>query len=92
MSIEALSQSEPGSIKKVAIYVNGTEHPWEKGRITYKQVVSLAFPESEQHPEVSYTVTYWDGPAVNPEGVLPPGGVVAVKEGMKFRVTDTGQS
>jgi hypothetical protein len=78
--------------KKFTIIVNGTDHEWQKAEISHTEVVRLAFPESKDHPEISYSVKYTKGPHENPEGVLPPGGTVKVKDGMNFRVTETGQS
>jgi len=74
------------------IVVNGTDHKWPKEDISYAEVVLLAFPESKDHPEINYSVKYTRGPGDKPEGILPPGGTVRVKDGMNFRVTETGQS
>lgn len=79
--------------KLVTIIVNGTDHEWPKDEeISYTDVVRFAFPESKDHPEITYSVKYTKGPAENPEGVLPPGGKVKVRDGMNFRVTETGKS
>ena len=45
-----------------------------------------------QHPEITYSVTYKNGPSHKPEGILPPGAAVKVKERMVFNVSRTGQS
>lgn len=60
--------------------------------ITYDQVVTLAYPDYPQHPEITYSVTYTHGPREKPEGILSPGGRVKLKPGMSFRVNRTGQS
>jgi len=78
--------------KLVGIVVNGTEHQWPKDDISYTEVVTLAFPESKDHPEITYSVKYTRGQGDKPEGVLPPGSSVKVKDGMNFHVRDTGQS
>ena len=78
--------------KTVTIIVDGTPHTVDKDKITYAEVVTLAYPDYPQHPEVTYSVTYKKGPHSNHEGVLAPGGSVEVKEGMAFRVVRTGQS
>lgn len=79
--------------KLVTIVVNGTDHEWPKDEeISYANVVLFAFPESKDHPEITYSVKYTRGHGDKPEGVLPPGGTVKVKDGMNFRVTETGQS
>ena len=78
--------------KQVTIIVNGTPNQWPKGEITYAEVVALAYPDSQQHPEITYSVTYKNGHGDKPEGILAPGASVKVKEGMIFTVTQTGQS
>lgn len=78
--------------KTVTIVVNGTSHEWPKGKITYAQVVTLAFPDYPQHPEITYSVKYTRGHNDKPEGILAPGASVEIKEGMVFSVSPTGQS
>ena len=79
-------------MKATTIVVNGTRHEWTKAEITYVEVVTLDVPNYAQHPEITYSVKYKKGHGHKPEGVLPPGGSVKVKEGMVFSVTPTGQS
>jgi Xaa-Pro aminopeptidase len=81
-----------GPAKGETIIVNGTPHQWLKHKITYAEVVTLDVPDYPQHPEISYSVTYKRGPDHKPEGILPPGASVKVKEGMVFCVSPTGQS
>jgi hypothetical protein len=79
--------------KTVTIVVDGTPHEVPKNEnITYAEVVTLAYPDYPQHPEITYSVTYTHGQGDKPEGILVPGGSVKVKEGMSFRVNRTGQS
>ncbi|OPY55991.1 MAG: hypothetical protein A4E55_02312 [Pelotomaculum sp. PtaU1.Bin035] len=78
--------------KLVTIYVESTPHEWPKGEITYAEVVTLEVPDYPQHPEITYSVTYSRGHGNKPEGTLSPGGTVKVKEGMRFNVSETGQS
>ncbi|HBG69169.1 MAG: hypothetical protein A2W93_07775 [Bacteroidetes bacterium GWF2_43_63] len=79
--------------KEVNIIVNG-EPPYqvEKDVISYEEVVTIAFSDFPQHPERTYSVTYERGHGDKPAGILPPGGVVKVKDGMIFKVKHTGQS
>jgi hypothetical protein len=75
------------------IVVDGVPHEVpRRERITYVEVVTLAHPDYPKHPEITYSVTYTKGPRERPEGTLPPGGSVKVKEGMSFVVNRTGQS
>lgn len=88
-----MAEHEEGRDKTVTIVVDGT--PYEvpkKENITYVEVVTLAYPDYPQHPEITYSVTYTRGHGDKPEGILAPGGSVRVKEGMSFRVNRTGQS
>lgn len=78
--------------KTVTIIVEGTEHEWLKGEISYAEVVTLEVPDYPQHPEITYSVTYKRGQGNKPEGPLAPGASVKVKEGMIFNVSETGQS
>ena len=78
--------------KTVTIIVEGTPHEWPKGEITYEEVVTLEVPDYAQHPEITYSVKFRNGQGHKPEGTLPPGGSVKVKEGMIFNVSETGQS
>lgn len=78
--------------KSVTIYVESTPHEWPKGEITYAEVVTLEVPDYPQHPEITYSITYSRGHGNKLEGTLSPGGTVKVKEGMRFNVSETGQS
>lgn len=78
--------------KQVTIIVNGTPEKVEKEEITYKEVVTFAFPDFPQHPERNYSVKYKRGHGEKPDGILSPGGTVKVKDKMIFDVTPTGQS
>lgn len=78
--------------KVVTIYVETVPHEWPKGDINYSEVVTLEVPDYSLHPEITYSVTYKRGNGNKPEGQLVPGGCVRVKEGMRFNVTETGQS
>ncbi len=81
-----------GNDKSVTIIVDGTPHEVEKEKISYAEVVTLAYPDYPQHPEITYSVTYKRGPNVNHEGILAQGGTVMVKKDMVFNVSRTGQS
>ena len=79
--------------KTITIVVDGTPHQVPKDEyITYAAVVTLAYPDYPQHPEITYSVTYTRGHGDKPEGILNPGASVKVKEGMSFCVNRTGQS
>jgi len=81
-----------GPKKPVTIVVEGTEHEWPKGEISYAEVVTLEVSNYAQHPEITYSVRYKRGHGSKPEGTLSPGASVKVKDGMIFNVSETGQS
>jgi hypothetical protein len=88
-----LAVNEEDKDKTVTIVVDGTPHQVpKKENIAYAEVVTLAYPDYPSHPEITYSVTYTRGQGEKPEGILPPGGSVKVKEGMSFSVNRTGQS
>jgi hypothetical protein len=76
----------------VIIIVDGTPHEVNRGTLTYAEIVTIAYPDYPQHPEITYSITYKKGPTANHEGILSPAGRVVVKEGMVFNVSRTGQS
>lgn len=92
LGVEAYLAAAMADKKTVSIIVDGTPHDVNKDKVTYAEIVTLAYPDYPQHPEITYSVTYKKGPNSNHEGVLAPGGSVEVKDGMQFRVVRTGQS
>ena len=76
----------------VTIIVNGRERQWNQEKISYEQVVKLAFDNYVDNPKTAYTVTYDKGPKQNHEGTMIKGEVVYVKNKMRFNVTATNQS
>ncbi len=76
--------------KTVTIVVEGTPHEWAKGEITYEEVVTLEVPGYSAN--ITYSVGYERGHGSKPEGTMSPSTSVKVKEGMIFRVSETGQS
>ena len=69
------------------IIVNGRPKKVPEPSISFEQVVALAF--NPVPPNAFFTVTWSHG---NHGGSLTPGHSVAVENGMKFDVTETGQS
>lgn len=84
--------TRPGKPHEVTIIVEGSPHLWVKPEITYSEIVTLFDPSYPQHPEITYSVKYKHGPNHKPEGILPPGASVKVKDRMVFNVSATGQS
>jgi hypothetical protein len=78
---------------QIIIFVNTREEHWHEAKITYDQVVKLAFPDyNPNNPNVVYTVTYKRGPHQNPEGSMVKGESVFVQNKMIFNVTKTDKS
>ncbi|MEP1152196.1 MAG: multiubiquitin domain-containing protein [Balneola sp.] len=93
MSISEKKPEKKGAKNKVLqIIINGQPKEVDEKRLSYKQVIELAFPNPQFGPNIVYTVTYKNGPKPNPKGVMVEGDVVKIKEGMLFNVTRTDKS
>lgn len=92
MSREQHEDKQHEEPKRVTIIVEGTPYEVPKTALTYAEVVTLFEPTYPQHPEITYAVIYKRGDGDKPEGTLPPGASVKVKDGMVFNVSRTGQS
>ena len=77
--------------KKFEIIVNARPKPWNEEKISYSQVVDLAFPPPHKPTEI-FTVQYSHGPKENQQGTLVDGQAVIVKSGMVFIVSRTDKS
>ena len=77
--------------KTITIYVNTRPHDWEnKDKISFEEVVVLAFGSYSNNESIVYTVNYTKGQN-NHEGSLVKGHEVAVKDGIIFNVTQTNK-
>jgi hypothetical protein len=73
------------------LIVNGREREWKKRKISFEEVVSLAFP-NVNYDSTAYTVTYSGGPKQNPKGSMVKGDIVFIANKMNFNVTATTRS
>ena len=73
--------------KEINIIVNGRPRKVPDRDISFDEVVGLAF--NPVPPNAFFTVTYSHG---NQGGSLLKGQTVPIRNGMKFDVTETGQS
>lgn len=89
MSISHSDQA-PGQNKTIIIIVNGRQREFVGQRISYIQVVQLAFPNDQPDANIEYTVAYAN--THGKDGTLVDGQDVKVKEGMIFNVTKTNRS
>ncbi|SCM82319.1 conserved hypothetical protein [uncultured Sporomusa sp.] len=60
--------------------------------LTYNELIALAFTNPPTGPNISFTITYRNGPSPNPEGSVAEGRRVRINEGMIFNVTSTDKS
>ena len=74
----------------IKIIVNGREKTVEAKKVSYAELVVLAFGAPQQ--DTIYTITYKHGPPSNPEGQMVGGDVVKLQCEMVFNVTDSGKS
>ncbi|MFD3264343.1 multiubiquitin domain-containing protein [Phenylobacterium ferrooxidans] len=80
------------SQKAVTILVNGEPNEVVETRISFDQVVKLAYPVPPSGTLIEFTVTYRNGPPANPKGTLTDGHSVKIKNKMIFDVTPTDRS
>jgi len=80
------------SEKVFKIIVNAQPKSVEKNKLTFAEVVELAFNPPPIGPNILFTITYRKGPKENPEGSLLEGKTVKIKDGMIFNVTQTDKS
>lgn len=78
--------------KVYEIIVNGEPKTFAEKKISFAQVVQLAFGTTDVDGNIAYTITYKRGENQKPKGVMVKGDVVTIKKGMVFNVTATDQS
>ena len=82
-----------GKDKTITIVVNGRENEvLKKDELTFDELVALAFDNPPAGEFICFTITYRKGHGNKPEGTLPEGESVKVKDGMIFNVTATDKS
>lgn len=77
--------------KTVTVVVNQDEHEVIKEKISYDEVVALYLQDGGA-TSTEYLIKYSRGHSDNVSGTLAPGKEVMVKDGMRFRVSGTGES
>ena len=78
--------------KDTLIYVRGRKYEVKGEKISYDEVVNLAYPNARHGPDYEYDATWKDGPRGQSDGILKEGETVQVVEGMKFDVKFTDKS
>ena len=80
------------SQKEITVIVNGRKKETVETKLTFDEVVKLAFDSPPTGPNILFTITYRNGPKQNPEGTLVKGHSIKIKNGMIFNVTTTDKS
>lgn len=78
--------------KMITIIINGTAKSVEKERMSFEEIVALAYETPPTGDGVQFTIQYTKGHSDKPKGTLVEGQSVKVKEGMEFDVTPTNRS
>ena len=90
--IERFEARKPtsGEPVRIIIIVNTNHIPYNEPKITYEQVVTLAFGSFDT--QIGYTVVYSHGPRQNLKGKMAKGTDVFVKNNMQFNVGNPHKS
>jgi hypothetical protein len=80
------------SQKVITIIVNAQQKEVVETRLSFDEVVKLAFPIPPTGQNIMFTIKYRKGPHANPKGSLLEGQTVRIKNGMVFDVTTTDRS
>lgn len=78
--------------KEITIIINGTAKVIQKERLTFDEIVALAFDNPPTGDGVQFTIQYSRGHSDKPKGTLVEGQSVQAKDGMEFDVTQTNRS
>jgi hypothetical protein len=78
--------------KPLTIIVNGREKQWSESKISFREVVILAFGSYEDTPQILYTVTHKPADKSQHEGTMVDGDEVNVHPGMIFNVARSDKS
>jgi Multiubiquitin len=82
--------ASPESKKEISIYINTRECLVAKTKVTYQDLVTLAFPGEVANPDKVFEITY--SSEHGPDGSVGVGGEINLKEGMVFNVGITNRS
>ena len=74
------------------IYVKGRSHIVPDSKVSFDQVVKLAYPQGKRGPLFEYEVEWKDGPKDREEGTLKEGETIPVVKGMRFYVSFTDKT
>jgi hypothetical protein len=80
------------SQKDFNIYVNTETKEVAKRRLSFEDLVKLAFEHPPTGPNIHITIEFGNGPPQNPSGDLLKGQTVVICDGMVFDVVATDRS
>jgi hypothetical protein len=78
--------------KTVTIYINTDPFQVEHGKLTFQQIVKLAYPDKAGDPNILFKVSYRLGRGDSQLKTLAEGGEVEAQEGMVFNVSYENRS
>jgi len=79
-------------VRELVVVVNGQKKVVHKLKLSFMELVALAFNPLPTGPNWYFTITYRNGPVSNPQGTLLEGHFVRLQKGMVFNVTATDKS
>ncbi|MFL9897869.1 multiubiquitin domain-containing protein [Paraburkholderia fungorum] len=85
-------EKRPRPSHEFLIVVNGREETVKERRVTFEQLVALAYAGEPPMPNITYSITYRKVASVPHSGELAAGGHVEVQNGSIFNVGRTIQS
>ena len=74
------------------VIVNAKEKAWNAEKISYDDIVKLAYGNLPNNPNTIYTIVYKNGVPSKPEGSVAKGVEIYVKNKMIFNVTPSNKS
>lgn len=86
------NEEAPGQNKEFSIIVNGREKEVTDKKLSFIEIVTLAFGAITTGANTIYTMTFKRGGDKKREGELVEGDTITIKSGMIFNVTATDKS
>jgi hypothetical protein len=83
---------EQGHDHTVTIYVNTDPHLVQHGKLTFQQIVKLAYPDKASDPNILFKVSYRRGQGHSELFTLAEGAEVEAQEGLIFNVSYENRS
>ena len=84
--------SAPRRPRSFTIVVNGRPKVVAEDKLSFDEIVALAFNPVPTGPDWVFTVTYRDAAGKKPDGTLIEGQTIEIKDGTIFNVTATNKS